>query len=218
MRDLRLRTILSAPFDENSYVIGLGDRPNVLVIDPGFQPDLILDYLQEEGLTVAAILNTHGHVDHIAGNAALKRAFPDAPILIGAGDAPMLTDANLNFSGQFGLPVVSPPADRAVSEGDVLELAGLKLEVFEIPGHSPGHVVFLRRGTPSIVLGGDVLFRGSVGRTDLPGGSFAQLKAGIESKLWPLPADTVVYPGHGPTTTIGNEKRSNPFVGAAAPL
>ena len=117
MRDLRLRTIVSAPFDENSYVIGLGDRPNVLVIDPGFQPDLILDYLQEEGLTVAAILNTHGHVDHIAGNAALKRAFPDAPILIGAGDAPMLTDANLNFSGQFGLPVVSPPADRAGARG-----------------------------------------------------------------------------------------------------
>ena len=216
MKDLRLHTIVSAPFAENSYVLGAPGRADVLVIDPGFQPELILDYLRDEGLTPAAIVNTHGHVDHIAGNAAMKEAFPAAPIIIGAGDAPMLTDADLNLSGPFGVPVTSPPADQLVREGDTLQLAGLTLEVREIPGHSPGHVVYLLKGSPGVVIGGDVLFRGGVGRTDFPGGNFAQLRSGIESKLWPLPPDSVVYPGHGPATTIGHEKRSNPFVGDSA--
>jgi glyoxylase-like metal-dependent hydrolase (beta-lactamase superfamily II) len=214
--NLRLHTIVSEPFAENSYVIGLTDRKDTLVIDPGFDPESILQYLQDEGLMVAAILNTHGHVDHIAGNRAMKQAFPGAPLVIGGGDAAMLTDAFLNFSAHYGMPVTSPAADRTVGEGDRVEWAGLPLEVFEIPGHSPGHVVFLWRSSPFVVFGGDVLFRGSVGRTDLPGGSFDQLRHGIESKLWPLPDDTVVYPGHGPVTTIGHEKQTNPFVGDRA--
>src|SRR5439155_6439623 len=143
------------------------------------------------------------HVDHMAGNAAMKRAYPAAPIVIGPGDAPMLTDATLNLSAAFGMPVVSPPADRLVKEGDRLTVAGIELEVFDLPGHSPGHVVYLVRGErPMLVLGGDVLFRGGIGRFDFPGGSFEQLKAGIERVLWPLPPDTVVYPGHGPVTTV----------------
>ncbi len=149
----------------------------------------------------------------MAGNAEMKRAFPAAPIVIGPGDAPMLTDAALNLSAAYGLPVVSPPADQLVTEGDTLTFAGIDLEVFDIPGHSPGHVVYLIRATtPFTVLGGDVLFRGSVGRCDFPGGSFEVLKAGIERVLWPLPADTVVYPDHGPVTTVGHEKRTNPFL------
>ena len=149
----------------------------------------------------------------MAGNAALKQAFPAAPIVIGPGDAPMLTDPVLNLSEPFGMPVVSPPADRLVSEGDKLSFAGIELEVFDLPGHSPGHVVYLVRGErPMVVLGGDVLFRDGIGRTDFPGGSFELLKAGIERVLWPLPPDTVVYPGHGPVTTIGHEKRTNPLV------
>jgi hydroxyacylglutathione hydrolase len=213
---LRIHAIVSRPFDENSYVVGRMGRSDVLVVDPGFEPNLILDYLRHERLTVAAIVNTHGHVDHIAGNAALNREYPDAPIIIGQGDAVMLTDADLNMSAPFGLPITSPPADRLVTEGERLELSGLEFEIYEIPGHSPGHVVFLLRGQPFVVIGGDVLFRGSVGRTDFPGGSFDRLRAGIHAKLWPLPDDTLVYPGHGPTTTIGAEKRSNPFVGGGA--
>jgi glyoxylase-like metal-dependent hydrolase (beta-lactamase superfamily II) len=214
--NLRLHTIVSEPFGENSYVVGGTDRHDVIVVDPGFEPGLILDYLKNEGLKLAGILNTHGHLDHIAGNRALKQAFPDAPLLIGTADAPMLTDAFLNFSAPYGMPLTSPPADRCVNEGEDVELAGLNFEVFDVPGHSPGHVVYLWRGNPHVLLGGDVLFRGSVGRTDYPGMSFDLLRSGIHGKIWPLPDDTVVYPGHGPVTTVGHEKQTNPFVGAGA--
>ena len=210
---IQIVTVESEPFAENSYVVWRDGGTEAFVIDPGFQPELIQDVLDERGLKLAAIVNTHGHVDHIAGNAALKAAYPDAPILIGVLDAKMLTSAEVNMSAAFGMPVVSPPADRLVNEGETLTVAGIEMEVFDIPGHSPGHVVFLIRETkPFTVLGGDVLFRGSVGRTDFPGGSFELLKSGIVAKLWPLPPDTVVYPGHGPVTTVGREKKTNPFL------
>ena len=117
------------------------------------------------------------------------------------------------MSAAFGFEVTSPPADRLLNEGDRFTVAGIELEVFDVPGHSPGHVIYLiREMKPLVVLGGDVLFRGSVGRTDFPGGSFEMLKSGIERVLWKLPAETVVYPGHGPATTIGHEKKANPFL------
>ena len=200
------------PFEENTYVAWLPGRSDAVVIDPGLEPDLILDFLREEGLTLAAILNTHGHADHIAGNAAMKQAFPAAPLIIGARETPLLTNAELNLSAPFGLAIVSPPADRTVREGDVVEAAGLHFEVFDIPGHSPGHVVYVFRGPPCLVFGGDVLFRGGIGRTDFPGGDTRLLYDGIRSKLFALPTDTVVYPGHGPVTTVGHERRTNPFV------
>jgi glyoxylase-like metal-dependent hydrolase (beta-lactamase superfamily II) len=209
--ELEIRTVVSAPFDENCYVVWRRGRADALVVDPGTEPELILDALREAGLTVAAVLNTHGHVDHIAGNADLKRAFPAAPLIIGVGDVPLLADPLLNLSAFLTEPVVSPPADRTVTEGDRLSLAGIDLEVLDIPGHSPGHVVFVVAGE-RVVLGGDVLFRGSIGRTDFPGGSLPQLLGGIRAKLWPLPDATVVYPGHGPVTTVGHEKRTNPFL------
>ncbi len=213
---LQIQTVVSAPFDENTYIVWLPSRSDALVIDPGLEPDFILEVLRDQGLTVAAILNTHGHADHIAGNGFLKQIFADAPLMIGAGDEPMLSDAVLNLSAPFGMAITSPPAERLLREGDVVEEAGIRLEVLEIPGHSPGHVVFLFRGPPLLVFGGDVLFRGSVGRTDFPRGSSQQLFEGIRAKLFTLPADTVVYPGHGPVTTVGDEMRENPFVGSAA--
>jgi glyoxylase-like metal-dependent hydrolase (beta-lactamase superfamily II) len=209
---LQLQTVVSQPFEENTYVVWLPGRTDAVVFDPGLEPDLVLEVLAEHGLRVAAILNTHGHADHIGGNAALKEAFPDAPILIGAGDAVMLTDAEVNLSAPFGIPVTSPPADRTVAEGDTVEAAGLVLDVLDVPGHSPGHVVYVFRSKPVLVFGGDVLFRNSIGRTDFPGGSHPLLLRGIREKLFTLPDDTVVYPGHGPVTKVGYEKRTNPFL------
>lgn len=211
---VQIEAIESQPFAENSYVVWQDGSPDAFVVDPGFEPELILEQLEHRSLNLIAIVNTHGHLDHIAGNGALKAAFPDAPIIIGHGEASWLLDPDLNRSGFYGMPLTSPPADRTVKEGNLLELAGIRMDVRELPGHSPGHVVYiLRDARPILVLGGDVLFRGSIGRHDFPGGSFENLDKGIRTKLWTLPDDTVVYPGHGPVTTIGFEKRTNPFVG-----
>lgn len=213
--DVRIVVVESMPFAENTYIAWRPGCGDAIVVDPGFEPDAILDQLRAEKLTPAVILNTHGHVDHIAGNAAMKEAFSGAPLVIGAGDAAMLTDPMLNLSGLSGVAITSPPADRTVREGDVIEAAGLRLEVLDIPGHSPGHVVFVLRDE-AVVFGGDVLFAGSIGRTDFPGGDLDMLLAGIRNKLWPLPDATKVYPGHGPPTTVGDEKRTNPFLTADA--
>jgi hydroxyacylglutathione hydrolase len=209
---LQIRTIESMPFAENTYVVWLSPRREALVIDPGLEPDLVLDCLRDEELTVAAILNTHGHGDHIGGNAAVKAAFPQAPLIIGINEAPLLADSNANLSAPFGLPITSPPADQLVREGDVVEMAGIRLEVLDVPGHSPGHVVYLYRDAPCLLFGGDVLFRESIGRYDFPNGNGRLLLEGIRTKLFALPPDTLVYPGHGPVTTIEHEKRYNPFV------
>jgi glyoxylase-like metal-dependent hydrolase (beta-lactamase superfamily II) len=121
-----------------------------------------------------------------------------------------------NLSGLFGLPITSPPADRLLDDGESFSVAGLAFTVREIPGHSSGHVVFLMEScTPPVVFGGDVLFQEGIGRTDFPDGDFAALAAGIRGKLYPLPDGTIVFPGHGPETTVGHERRHNPFVPAA---
>ncbi len=203
----------SAPFSENTYVVFVEGRDDCLVIDPGMEPDRILDLLRSMKRKPAAILNTHGHGDHIAGNEAMKAEFPDAPLMIGTNEARLLTDPNANLTGLFGMPIVSPTADRLLNEGDRVELAGIELEVLDVPGHSPGHVVFVWRGSPIKVFGGDVLFERGIGRTDFPGSNGPLLFQGIKTKLFTLPSDTIVYPGHGEPTTIGEERAYNPFVG-----
>ncbi len=212
--DYRIEVIESAPFAENAYLVRREGGTEALVVDPGFDTDSILEWLDREGFSLAAILNTHGHADHISGNAAIKEIFPQAPLIIGENDASLLTDPVANLSASFGMALRSPPSDRTVAHGETLELAGFAFEVREIPGHSPGSVVFLcRDADPAFVLGGDVLFAGSVGRTDLAYGDGPLLIAGIRSKLFDLSDETRVFPGHGPPTTIGRERRTNPFVG-----
>lgn len=207
-------SIPSMPFDENTYLAYFPGRKECLLFDPGMEPDKIFAAVDEAGLTPEAVLLTHGHSDHIAGNGAVKQRWPDVPLIIGEGDASKLTDPVGNLSAGFGISLISPPADQTVVEGEVLELAGFRLKVLETPGHSSGHVVFVTEGLKPIqVFGGDVLFAGSIGRTDFPDGSFEQLRDAIHEKLFTLPDDTVVLPGHGPATSIGREKRSNPFVG-----
>lgn len=209
---LQIHTIVSMPFQENTYIVWRNGSSEALVVDPGLEPDLILTLLREQGLRAAAILNTHGHGDHIGGNADLKQAFPEAPLIIGASEAHLLRDPEANLSAFFGTPILSPAADRLVHEGDVVEEAGISLEVLEVPGHSPGHVAFLYRAEPCIVFGGDILFRGGIGRYDFPNSDGPLLFQGIRDKLYTLPPNTVVYPGHGPTTTVGRERQFNPFV------
>lgn len=215
MSDMHIHVIESMPFAENTYVVFVDGRDDCLVIDPGFEPEPIFTLLKDTGRRPTAILNTHGHGDHIAGNQDLKQAFPDAPIMIGANEAHLLTDSMANLTALFGAPIVSPPADRLLHEGEEFDAAGIHLAVLEIPGHSPGHIVLVHRGQPTRVFGGDVLFEGSIGRSDFPGCNGKLLLEGIRTKLFALPDDTVVYPGHGRPTTIGHEKAHNPYVGAS---
>ncbi len=210
---LEVACVESQPFGQNTYIVRRTDDTRCLVIDPGFEPGAIVDWIEAHGLQPVAILLTHGHSDHIAGNGFLRDRWPALPILIDKNDAAKLTNPAGNLSAAFGMPLVSPPADRLLDHGERLAEAGLDLSVREIPGHSRGHVVFMVEGVaPVVVFGGDVLFREGVGRSDFPDGDPAVLAAGIREHLYGLPDDAIVYPGHGGPTTIGHERRHNPFV------
>jgi len=195
----------------NCYIVGCSETLEGLIIDPGFDRDSeaggILKEVDKHRLKVKYIVNTHGHPDHTAGNGILKKA-TGAPILIHELDAPKLTDASKSLSGLFGLHVTSPPADRTLREGDVVQVGKVKLKVLHTPGHSKGSISLLGE---NVVFTGDTLFAGSIGRYDFPDASFKEIMSSLK-RLVMLPDYVKVYPGHGPTSTISREKRTNPFL------
>lgn len=200
------------PFAENTYVIWDETR-EAAVVDPGcYTPEEraeLTDFIAEKKLDVKLLLNTHAHIDHVLGNAFIKKKFGVA-LWLHRLEAPVLKSAEV-FAGVYGIPTFEPSAaDYEIKENEPIRFGNTALEVLFVPGHSPGHVAFYNR-TTGILLAGDVLFNRSIGRTDLPGGDYDTLMESIRKKLYVLPDATQVYPGHGPATTIGEEKLYNPF-------
>lgn len=210
--NLNIFKITSEFFEENGYIANVPGNNNAVVFDPGSDVDKFFDYLSKNKLLVEAICLTHAHPDHIVGVSALKNAFPKAKICIGINEADALTNSNLNLSALLGFEIISPPSDKTFKDGENAKIAGIEFNIQEITGHSPGHIAYIAKDSKFHVFGGDILFRDSIGRCDFPGGDFNTLVSGIKQKLLILPADTKVYPGHGPTTTIGEESRNNPFL------
>ncbi|MBI4787387.1 MAG: MBL fold metallo-hydrolase [Chloroflexi bacterium] len=203
-----LQTLLVGPLGVNCYILGDENTREAIVIDPGGNARDILNTLEQHRLKVSAIVNTHAHFDHVLALNDL-RAATHAPFLLHADEAPILAAAERS-AGAFGMYVKQPEAaDRLLRDGDHVTAGTITLQVLHTPGHTPGGICLLQ---DKKVFVGDTLFQGSVGRTDFPGGDYATLMRSIRDKLLPLPEDTVVYSGHGPATTIGEEKQLNPIV------
>lgn len=202
-----LEKIVVGNLETNCYIFGSVREKEVAVIDPGGSPELILSVLYGLTARVRYIINTHGHVDHIAANRQIKRR-TGAEICIHHADGEMLIDARKNFSDFLAVPVTSPPADRLLQGGEVIPVGEFELKVIHTPGHSPGGISLVSDG---LVFTGDTLFAGSIGRWDFAGASYNLLLSSVRNKLLVLKEDMIVYPGHGPVSTIGAEKKENPF-------
>ena len=204
-----IKTYVASGFAENAYLIWQPDQNEAVAIDPGDAPSIVRT-LEEEDLKLAAILLTHAHLDHIDGVAHLVRA-TSAPVYLHP-QARLFYDNAAVQAAQFGMRVEAPPPPTHELQADTtLQLAGIKLEVRYVPGHAPGHVLFYN-AEQGVAFVGDVVFQGSIGRTDLPGGNYQVLMTSIRDHVMTLPEDTKLYSGHGPVTTVGEERRFNPFI------
>jgi len=210
---MEIQTFVLGPLQVSCYVVI--DGGEAMVVDAPGGAEALVDFLRGRDLAPTLLVNTHGHADHIQGNAALKEAWPEMTLAIGEADAPMLAHPLKNMSPLLGAWIKSPEADRLLAGGDTVTVGDATFQVLATPGHSKGSVSLYGPEGPDgrpVVFCGDVLFRGGIGRTDLPGMSHEALMAGIRDRLLTLPEETVVYPGHGPATTIGDEARSNPWL------
>ncbi|HOK94979.1 MAG TPA: MBL fold metallo-hydrolase [Anaerohalosphaeraceae bacterium] len=210
---MHIDTLVMGDFQTNCYCV----RPDAsagscLVIDPGLEPEPLVQFLTNKTIKVEAIILTHGHADHIGGVETLRQYWPDVQVAIHKDDASMLTDPADNLSILAGYMVQARPAEVLLDSEDVYyQAAGLRFKILHTPGHTPGGIC-LYASEDGVLFSGDTLFAGSVGRTDFPGGNYALLIQMITQKLLVLPDQTRIYPGHGPATTLRNEKKFNPFL------
>ncbi|EOZ99286.1 Hydroxyacylglutathione hydrolase [Indibacter alkaliphilus LW1] len=214
---LQLKTFTFNPFQENTYIL-YNDNLEAIVFDPGcyesHERDELTSFIEDEKLKVKMLINTHCHIDHVLGNAFVKRKY-NVPFLIHKNELPVLKSV-VTYASNYGFPgYEEAEVDHYLDEKRRLELGDEKIELLFVPGHAPGHLVFYHPDS-KICIAGDTLFQGSIGRTDLPGGDHQTLLDAIQKEMFALPDDTKVYPGHGPMTTIGYEKEYNPFVGKRA--
>jgi glyoxylase-like metal-dependent hydrolase (beta-lactamase superfamily II) len=214
---LQIKSFTFNPFQENTYLIYDETREATLIdlgcFDSSEQLEL-LSFISQEKLKVNQLINTHCHVDHVLGNAWAKKTF-GVKLGIHKNEIPVLKSVEV-YAPNYGLTAYqSSEADYFLEEGEILQVGKEKLSILFVPGHAPGHLVFYHEGSHQAIAG-DTLFRGSIGRTDLPGGDHDLLLSKIKSELFTLPEETIIYPGHGPETTIGFEKINNPFVGKSA--
>ncbi len=202
-----LKGLVVGPFASNCYIIGSESGKEGMIIDPGDDAGAILGVVNDEGLKIGIIALTHNHIDHIG---ALKEVgeVTGAEVAVHADDAGSLQEQAVDTMFGLSYPPPAPP-DRLLKGGDSIDVGDLHFLVLHTPGHSPGSICLVGEG---VVFSGDTLFRFSVGRTDIAGGSYSQLMNSIHTKLMVLPSNTIVYPGHGPETTIGVERQSNPFL------
>lgn len=208
---LEVVRLVLGPIQSNGYLLARSGGSSAVIIDPGAEPGKVVAALEEMEAEPVAILLTHAHLDHVGGVAGVRRRW-DIPIYLHPADR-ALYDAAVEQGRAFGLEIEQPPApDRELEDGQVLSLAELSIEVRHAPGHSPGGVVFC---VPGHAFVGDCVFAGSVGRVDLPGGDAEMLLSSIRRRILTLPDDTVLWPGHGPETTVAREAATNPFLTGA---